>query len=103
MYVKTLKFLTNLLFKHIFRGFLTPRKRRLPLLVTRCQICGWRFTAYNKRQRICLSKDCAKVDRARQYRARISFADSQRKAAEIASQSEASVYQTGVVRPEGEE
>ncbi|KKN66137.1 hypothetical protein LCGC14_0474270 [marine sediment metagenome] len=73
MYAKILKFLTNLLFKRIFRGFLTPRKTRLPGLTLRCQVCGRDFIAYNKRQRICCGKDCTKVDRARQYRARLVF------------------------------
>ena len=68
MYARILKFLTNLLFKQVFRGFLTPRKERVPRLSSLCQVCGWGFDAYNKRQRICRRPICTKVDRAKQYR-----------------------------------
>ena len=73
MYARILKFLTNLLFKRIFRGFLTRRKTRVPRLSSLCQVCGWGFDAYNKRQRICRRPICTKVDRARQYRVRLEF------------------------------
>ena len=64
-----LKYLTNLLFKRIFRGFLTPRKKREPNQYLKCQICGSYFAAFNKRQRVCKRKYCIKTDRAKQYRA----------------------------------
>ena len=69
MYARILKFLTNLLFKRIFMGFLTRRKKREPSLYLRCQGCGSYFTAFNKRQKICAQKYCRKVRRAMQYRA----------------------------------
>ena len=69
MYARILKFLTNLLFKRIFRGFLTPRKKRKPGLYPKCQICGAYFAAFNKRQRICVFRHCVKTHRAGQYRA----------------------------------
>ena len=103
MYARILKFLTNLLFKQVFRGFLTPRKRRKPGVTATCHYCLIRFPAFNKRQHVCGVYWCKRLHRAKQYRARISFADSQRKAIEIAGQSETSVYQTGVVRPESGE
>jgi len=68
MYARILKFLTNLLFKRIFRGFLTPRKKREPALWNSCWICGFGFLAFNKRQKICVRKSCRKVHRANQYR-----------------------------------
>ena len=71
MYARILKFLTNLLFKPYFSGFFPGRKKRVPALVTKCQVCGWDFTAYNKRQRICRRPFCTKVDRAHQYLARL--------------------------------
>ena len=78
MYSRILKFLTNLLFKQVFRGFLTRRnltrrKKREPSLYPKCQICGSYFAAFNKRQRVCKQKYCTKTDRARQYRARVEF------------------------------
>ncbi|KKK81436.1 hypothetical protein LCGC14_2813440, partial [marine sediment metagenome] len=79
MYARKLKFLTNLLFKPFFKGFLTPRKKRKSGLYPKCQICGSYFTAFNKRQRVCKQKYCIKIDRARQYRARIDFAKAERK------------------------
>ncbi len=68
MYARTLKFLANLLFKRIFKGFLTSRKKREPNLWQLCTICGRGLHAFNKRQKICKKVDCRKVHRARQYR-----------------------------------
>ena len=68
MYAKILKFLTNLLFKQVFRGFLTPRKKREPNLWQLCVLCHRGFYTFNKRQKICKSVDCRKRHRAMQYR-----------------------------------
>ncbi len=68
MYVKILKYLTNLLFKRIFRGFLTHRKKRKPIRQWPCCICGQGFLIFNKRQKICKSVVCRKRYRALQYR-----------------------------------
>ena len=68
MYARILKFLTNLLFKQVFKGFLTPRKKREPNQWTGCIFCKRGFMAFNKRQKICKSVDCRKRHRARQYR-----------------------------------
>ncbi|KKL20483.1 hypothetical protein LCGC14_2455010 [marine sediment metagenome] len=80
MYARILKFLTNLLFKQVFMGFLTPRKKREPMQWRSCWVCGYGFRAFNKRQHVCVQKSCIKIHRAKQYRARIDFAASQRKA-----------------------
>ena len=80
MYAKILKFLTNLPFKQVFRGFLTPQKKREPNLRQHCVLCSWGFMAFNKRQKICGRVSCRKKHRAKQYRARIKFAESLRKA-----------------------
>ena len=79
MYARILKFLTNLLFKQVFRGFLTPRKKRKPSKMNLCGICKHGFMAFNKRQKICKRVDCRKTFRSRQYRDRVDFAASQRK------------------------
>ena len=79
MYAKTLKFLTNLLFKQVFMGFLTRRKKREPMQWRSCWICGYGFRAFNKRQRVCRQKLCVKTHRAQQYRARIQLAKAERK------------------------
>ena len=80
MYARILKFLTNLLFKQVFRGCFPGRKKRLPRQTHWCAVCGDGFPAFNKRQRICQRPICIKGDRARQYRARIKFAESLKKA-----------------------
>ncbi|KKK85365.1 hypothetical protein LCGC14_2774030 [marine sediment metagenome] len=69
MYARILKFLTNLLFKRVFKGFLTPRKKRKPIRQWPCSICGQGFLIFNKRQKICKNVACRKIHRALQYRA----------------------------------
>ncbi len=68
MYARTLKFLTNLLFKQVFMGFLTRRKKRKPVRWGVCWVCGYVFRAFNKRQHVCVQKSCIKIHRAQQYR-----------------------------------
>ena len=68
MYVKILKYLTNLLFKPYFSGFFPGRKKRKPGGIATCHVCYLTFASFNKRQKICSRKDCIKVYRARQYR-----------------------------------
>ena len=67
MYARKLKFLTNLLFKRIFMGFLTKRKKRFPMQWRYCWVCGFGFRAFNKRQHVCVQKACVSTHRARQY------------------------------------
>ena len=69
MYARILKFLTNLLFKQVFRGFLTPRKKREPNQWTGCIFCDKGFMAFNKRQKMCKGVNCRKTLRSHQYRA----------------------------------
>ncbi len=71
MYARILKFLMNLLFKQVFRGFLTKRKKREPMQWRSCWVCGFGFRAFNKRQRVCKKKSCIKVYRANEYRRRL--------------------------------
>ncbi|KKK48923.1 hypothetical protein LCGC14_3140250 [marine sediment metagenome] len=69
MWAKALKFLTNLAFKRIFMGFLTPRKKREPNQWRVCAVCSHEFRAFNGRQRVCKKLNCRRIDRARQYQA----------------------------------
>ncbi len=71
MYARILKFLTNLLFKQVFMGFLTKRKKREPLQWNICWVCGYGFRAFNKRQYVCVQKSCIKIHRANEYRRRL--------------------------------
>ena len=103
MYARILKFLTNLLFKPYFSGFFPGRKKRKPNQMRRCVLCSVNFLAFNKRQKDCPQKACRVKRRKILYRARIRFAESQKKAIEIAGESKPSVYQTGVGPLESEE
>ena len=99
MYARILKFLTNLLFKRIFRGFLTPRKKREPGHFRPCALCGEGFAAFNKRQRICKKWLCRKIYRARQYQARVDFAKGQRKANMEATQARERETAASIIGP----
>ena len=103
MYARILKFLTNLLFKRVFRGFLTPRKKRKPGRIATCCYCFRSFPAFNKRQHVCGVYWCKRLHRTKQYRTRIEFAASQRKAEMEATQARDRHTAAVIIGPTGEE
>ena len=67
MYLKTLRFLANLLFKPIGLEFFPPAKSkrtRTPKKLLRCANCGYNFSAFTHRQIVCSTKACVKWHRS---------------------------------------
>lgn len=71
MYLKTLRFLANLLFKPIGLEFFPPAKRkRTPRRDLRCTHCGFPFPAFTLRQKVCKREGCIRARRKLLYAAR---------------------------------
>lgn len=86
MYLKTLRFLANLLFKPIGLEFFPPEKKRTrtPKRELHCAHCGYNFSAFTHRQIVCSKEACVKARRKLLYDARRERRDKAESAAILA-------------------